>query len=111
MGEGTVVEFGMVVDRRCKVGGQWDKKPVFVDVSFWGKRGEALERNLGKGDPIAVTGELDFSEWTDRETGKKRNKLRVVGIDWSFVPAPPEGNRREPSVGDVAKDAVGDIPF
>jgi single-strand DNA-binding protein len=37
------------------------------------------QQYLAKGRPVLVEGRLKFEQWTDRETGAKRSKLKVIG--------------------------------
>ncbi len=44
--------------------GYGDKKStVWVDCTVWGKRAEALEQYLHKGDPVTVIGEGNIRTW------------------------------------------------
>jgi single-strand DNA-binding protein len=77
----------MAVNRRFKDGttGEWKEEPTFIDVTIWGKRGEAYEKYHKKGDATFIEGSLRLDTWEDRESGKKRSKLYVVGDNWEFV--------------------------
>ena len=65
--------------------GQKREKVAFIDVKFWGKRGEAVAQWFKKGDPILIGGELEQETWDDKTTGKKRSKLVVLGSEFTFV--------------------------
>ena len=90
-----VCKFGLAVNRRFKdQSGEWKEEATFVDVTFFGKRGEAFAKFHDKGKPAFIEGSLRLDTWDDKQSGEKRSKLYVVGDDWQFVGA---GGAREPS--------------
>lgn len=50
----------------------------FVDVTLWGKTAEVAGEYLRKGSNVLIEGKLKSDSWDDKETGKKRSKLKVV---------------------------------
>ena len=74
---------------------QWREEATFVDVTIFGKRGEAFEKYHKKGASAFIDGELRFDQWEDKETGQKRSKLYVVANNWEFV----SGGKGEQSGG------------
>ena len=85
--ETAICKVGLAVNRRYKDGasGEWKEEATFVDVTIWGKRGEAYEKYHKKGDATFIEGSLRLDTWEDRESGSKRSKLYVVGDNWEFV--------------------------
>ena len=83
----AVCKIGMAVNRRVKdqQTEQWREEPTFVDVTIFGKRGEAFEKFHKKGASAFIDGELRFDQWEDKESGQKRSKLYVVANNWEFV--------------------------
>ena len=83
----AICKFGLAVNRRFKDGqtGDWREEPTFVDVTIFGKRGEAFAKFHDKGKPAFIEGSLRLDTWDDKETGQKRSKLYVVGDNWEFV--------------------------
>lgn len=92
----AICKFGLAVNRRFKDGqtGEWREEPTFVDVTIFGKRGEAFAKFHSKGKPAFIEGSLRLDNWEDRE-GNKRSKLYVVGDEWQFV-GQGAGGRSEP---------------
>lgn len=82
----ALVKFGVAVNRRWqnKETNEWQEEPTFVDVTMWGKRGEAFARFHTKGKPCFIEGELRLDQWDDKATGAKRQKLYVVADNWEF---------------------------
>lgn len=88
----AVIKFGLAVNRRFQDSeGNWQEEPTFVDITMFGKRGEAFSRFHGKGKPAFVEGHLRFDTWEDKQTGGKRSKLYVVADNWEFVGSGPGG--------------------
>ncbi len=57
----------------------------FVDVTFWGKQAETLCRWKKQGDPLLVEGALRQDKWVDKQSGQNRSKLKVQGLQFTFV--------------------------
>lgn len=82
----AICKIGMAVNRRFKdQSGNWKEEPTFVDVTIFGKRGEAFAKFHDKGKPAFIEGELRLDQWEDKQSGEKRSKLYVVGNEWQFV--------------------------
>ncbi|MAF64744.1 MAG: single-stranded DNA-binding protein [Planctomycetes bacterium] len=82
----AICKLGLAVNRRFKDGqtGEWREEPTFVDITIFGKRGEAFAKYHSKGRPAFIEGSLRFDSWEDKE-GNKRSKLYVVADEWQFV--------------------------
>ena len=63
------------------------EETTFVDVVLWDRQAELAEEYLAKGRLVCIEGRLQMDTWNDRESGKKRQKLRVVGENMQFLPA------------------------
>jgi single-strand DNA-binding protein len=84
----AICKFGLAVNRRFKdAAGEWKEEATFVDVTFFGKRGEAFAKFHDKGKTAFIEGSLRLDQWDDKQSGEKRSKLYVVGDDWQFVGA------------------------
>jgi single-strand DNA-binding protein len=82
----AIVKFGLAVNRRFQdADGNWKEQPTFIDVTMFGKRGEAFARFHTKGKPAFIEGQLRLDTWDDKQTGQKRSKLYVVADNWEFV--------------------------
>jgi single-strand DNA-binding protein len=56
------------------------ERTEWINVTIWGKRGEALAKILKKGSRALVEGRLQTSQYEDRE-GNKRYKTEVVALN------------------------------
>ncbi|MEM9798999.1 MAG: single-stranded DNA-binding protein [Planctomycetota bacterium] len=97
----AVCKVGVAVNRRVKdqQTDQWREEPTFVDVTIFGRRGEAFEKYHKKGAAAFFEGELRFDQWEDKESGQKRSKLYVVANNWEFVSGGREGGGSEGGFG------------
>ena len=116
-----------------------DTDPLFIDVDVWGPLAVNCKKSLGKGMPVLAHGTLVTDEWVEKDTGQKRQVVRLrgysVGLDltryviasqrvWenpdsplgpSPAPAPAPAPAPEPvAVPDgasVSTEGGGDVPF
>lgn len=78
--QGTAVtEIGLAVNDRVKRNDEWVDETTFVDVTLWARLAEIASEYLSKGSPVLIEGRLKLDTWDDKNDGKKRSKLRVVG--------------------------------
>lgn len=89
----AILQLRMAVNDRRKnsQSGEWEDAPNYVDVVVFGQRAESLSRFLSKGSKIIVDGKLRWSEWDDKDSGKKRSKIEVVADDIDFASSRGEG--------------------
>lgn len=56
-------------------------------VTVWGKRGEALEKHISKGQLLLIEGRIDYQEYEDRE-GHKKYRTNIVANDIKLCGGP-----------------------
>lgn len=111
----AICNFSVAVSEewKDKTSGEMKKSTAFIDCDAWGKTAEIIGEHFCKGKPILVEGRLKQENWDDKETGKKRSKLKVTVDSFQFL----GGGKGEgaPSQGDSQKaDAdvpSGEVPF
>lgn len=81
----AITSFGIAINTKRKSGEQWVDETTFVDVTFFGKRGEAFAKFHDKGALAFITGRLRTEKWQDKNTGQERSKLSVVADEFQFV--------------------------
>lgn len=82
----AICGISVAVNERFKgADGEWQDRATFVDVTIFGKRGEAFAKFHKKGAPAFIEGKLRLDQWEDKQSGQKRSKLFVVGDNWEFV--------------------------
>ena len=91
-----VCEFGVATGRKYKNrDGEWVEETCFVDCSTFGKNAGNVHLYLKKGSQVYVGGRLKFDQWEERETGRKRSKLRVIAENVQFLDNKEKGTREE----------------
>ena len=88
----AVCEFGIAINRRFTQGdGQAKDETCFVDIVVWGKQGESCQRFLKKGASVFIEGRLVYEQWAERDTQKRRSRLRVTAERVQFLSARADG--------------------
>ena len=130
-GGSPVAKFGVAVNRRRKVGDQWEEEANFFDVVVWGRVAEALNQYLVKGKQVGIEGELRQDRW--EQDGQKRSRVEIVASNIMLLgsrggeggpgPAPgrgsgapgasggPAGGGPAGPAGPAGDDFEDDIPF
>lgn len=121
----ALCELGLAVNRSWfdKASNSRKEETTFVDVTLWGRTAEIAGEYLSKGRSVLIEGRLQLDTWDDKETGKKRSKLRVVGEQMTMLGSRGEGGgggggrTSAPPAQDPAEayydsdDGGGDVPF
>jgi single-strand DNA-binding protein len=81
----NVVNFSVAVNMYKKGAGNDDSVTTFYRCQMFGARGEVIQKNFKKGDPILVNGrDLMEREWTDKD-GNKRTSLEFTVDNFAFI--------------------------
>ena len=89
----AVCEFGIAINRRFIQNGQEKDETCFLDIVVWGKQAESCSRFLQKGASVFIEGRLVYDTWTEKDTQKKRSRIRVTAERVQFLNQ--QGGRRE----------------
>ena len=82
----AVAELGIAVNRvYTGENGEKREEVTFVDVTVWGRTAENAGEYLKKGRPVFIEGRLQLDSWEDKQSGQKRNKLKVVADNVQFL--------------------------
>jgi single-strand DNA-binding protein len=73
--------------------GERQEETEWHDVEVWGKQAEAAGEHLAKGRQIYVEGRLKTDAWTDKQSGQKRYRTKIVAEQVTFL-----GAKRTPAV-------------
>lgn len=89
----AVCDLGLASNRRYRKQGddQLQEETCFVTITVWGRQAENCNQYLSKGKQVVVEGRLKYDQWTDKDSGKNRNKLTVVADRVHFMPRSSEG--------------------
>jgi single-strand DNA-binding protein len=102
----SISEDVKVCQLRLAVDGMGRGREVgFINVSVFGKAGEACAEYLSKGWLVAVDGRLELGQW-ETDGGEKRHDYTVVGnvefltaprqVEAELAPEKPARKRKEP---------------
>ena len=72
-----VASFGMAVNRRYQVNGEWQEQTSFFNVVAWGTLGENAAASLTKGMRVIVTGRLQQRSY-ETQGGEKRSVVEII---------------------------------
>ena len=87
----SFVRFTIAVDRNYQPSGK-EREADFIDCIAWRQTAEFIKRNFQKGQMIALTGEIQTSNY--EKDGQKRKSVEVVVNQVSFCGDKPKS---EPS--------------
>lgn len=108
----AVLSWSLAVDTGTKA----QPATMWLDCSIWGKRAEALQPYLAKGQKITVSGRLAHEEYQAKD-GTTKARLRLTADQ---VELPPRGDApaqqepqqtRKPASKTPLADMDDDIPF
>ena len=92
----AVTELGLAVNRAWNDdSGQKQEETTFIDCTLFGRVAEIAAQYLKKGKPVFIEGRLKMDVWDDKETGKKRSKLKVLGENIQLLGSKENGGRNE----------------
>jgi single-strand DNA-binding protein len=93
-----VANFGLAVNRRWQVNGEWQEQTSFFNVVAWAELGENCAASLTKGSRAIVTGRLEQRSYETNE-GDKRSTVEIIadeiGPSLRWATAVVERNERE----------------
>ena len=85
-GNSAVCEFGIAINRRfMQASGQEKDETCFLEIVVWGKQAETCSRFLQKGSTVFIEGRLVYDQWTEKDTQKKRSRIRVTAERVQFL--------------------------
>lgn len=73
----AVASFTLAVERDFKDGNN-NRQTDFIDCIAWRQTGEFISKYFAKGQMAAVSGRLQFRDWTDNNGNKRRSAEVVV---------------------------------
>ena len=101
-----------VTDRKLK-DGQWvDDGVQYHRTTVFGRTAENVRDSLGKGDPVLVTGNLEFRHWVDEASQEPRTNTEIVAdaVGPSLRYTTAHVDRRAPRTDGPAISQTGPAP-
>lgn len=100
-----VTEFSLAINK----GSGENKKTIWIKCTAWNKTAEFAGEHLRKGSRVVVEGSLDIDSWTDKETGRKVERIKVVVRNITIASSTPKPEQQE-AFSDLKED-FSDMPF
>lgn len=89
-----------------------EEEASFIDCEAWEKTADNIEKLSKKGAQVLVSGSLRQDTWEDKETGKKRSKIKVIvyrfiltSSNGDYQPTSNEANEA------IENNSYSEIPF
>ena len=114
----AVCKFSLAINRRRRVGEQWEDEPNFFEVVLWGRQGEALSPYLQKGKQVGVEGELHQDRW--QQDGQNRSRVEIIASNIQLLgggspsgqgPVSGTWNKQKEETPSDDNHFTDDIPF
>lgn len=95
--KGTAIcDIGLAVNRNWTAeSGEKKEEVTFIDVTLWQRTAEIVAEYCRKGSPLFVAGRLSLDQWTDKESGQKRSKLKVIGDNIQLLGGKPSDGEQK----------------
>lgn len=101
----SIASFGLAINRQSKnADGSHADEVTFVDIEAWGKQAELVAKYLARGAPAMIEGRLKLDEWTDKTSGQKRSRLKVVLENVQFLGSKRDGTPAEMREGEQRQE-------
>lgn len=109
-GQNQVVSFALAINRKYKDrSGQTGEEVLFIECEAWGATGATLMQYATKGTSLFIEGRLKMDQWSDKNTGEKKSRMKVFIEGFQFV-----GGKSQQEVQGNARasdDLPDDVPF
>ena len=110
-----VARLRVASNTRRRSGEEWVDKTNYYTVDVFGGQARNCAQYLHKGSRVAVEGELDWREWTDKDTGKRReavtiNARTVVFLDTRSKTGTDHPVKQEPQPAPAPAASAPPIP-
>ena len=100
----AVADLGLAINRiYTNQAGEKSEEVTYIDVELWGRLAEIAGEYAKKGRSMFIEGRLRLDSWEDKQSGQKRNRLKVVGEGLQLLGSRPGG-------GAVGADDEGEAP-
>ena len=88
----AVADLGLAVNRTyTNQAGEKTEEVTYIDVELWGRLAEIAGEYAKKGRSMFIEGRLRLDSWEDKQSGQKRNRLKVVGEVLQLLGSRPGG--------------------
>ena len=97
----SVVDLNLVVPYAFRAdSGEMLEGKGFHIVTLWGPMADVAGKYMRPGSQVFITGRLQTDSWDDQQSGEKRSKTKVIGLDMILLD-PKDGLRASGEVSSV----------
>lgn len=111
-GGASVTNFCIAIDRRFQPK-DGNKQTDFINCVAWRSTAEFISKFFKKGDPIALTGEIQTRKYTDKD-GNARTAFEVIVNQAAFCGSKNSNDNSEPTPTEresIPENVVGGFSF
>jgi single-strand DNA-binding protein len=76
-----------------------DEETDWYTLEIWGPTAEFVSKFVEKGMRVGVIGSLQEDQWTDKETGELRNRIKIIVRDFDILESRAESDLRRSGGG------------
>ena len=87
----AILSFSLAVNKRKKVGEQWEDEAQFFDCTFFGKGAESIEAWMTQGKQVGIQGELKQNRW--EQDGQSRSKVVIIASSVQLLSSPGDNKK------------------
>lgn len=88
----SIAQFSIAID-----GYKRDEKPLWLQVTIWGKQAETAANYVHKGDMVGVSGRLEEERWTDKTSGEERSRIILNAQSLTLLEGKPRDEQPAPA--------------
>ena len=105
----SVCDVGLATNRKFynKTAQSQQEDVCFIDCTAFGNTADIIHQYLRKGSQVLFRGRLSQDTWSDKETGAKRSKHKVIIEEMQMLGGSPQSTAGEENQ-DTYQD---DVPF
>lgn len=105
----SVCELRLAFNTSKKTASGWEDVGNFVNVTVWGNQGEALARNLTKGQRVGIAGRLEIRQF--EHNGQKREAAQITADKVQYLDPKQDGaGAQRPASSTPATPPVVSVP-
>ena len=99
-----ICKFSIAINRRKKVGDQWEDEANFFDCVLFGRQGESINQYLVKGKQVGIDGELRQNRW--EQDGQSRSKVEITAYNVMLLGGGRGGGPSNASSGGFGQESA-----
>jgi single-strand DNA-binding protein len=110
----AIARLSLGTTQNRKQGDQWVEESHYFTAIMFGRRADALQRYLTKGQQVGIIGTLQQNRWQDKQTGQNRSQVQILIDDIQLLGGKGNqagGGQNQNSQSPVDDGFDDDIPF